>query len=121
MNQKSPALTKSTLLALLSQIRGLADGLRYIHNLRLSNLEPDRVYEKAKPGKHRLIQSCYHHDLKPGNILVTTNPDTGDLLFSISDFGSAKIGQILSGSIQPSPFTKNWSPVDAVYGEPAAV
>jgi serine/threonine protein kinase len=121
MSQKSPAWTKSNLLALLSQMRGLADGLRHIHNLGPSNLEPDRVNEKAKQGERHPSQSCFHHDLKPGNILVTTNPDTEHLLFSISDFGSAKIGQILSGSIQPSPFTKNLSPGDAVYGAPDAV
>jgi serine/threonine protein kinase len=98
MKQNSPALTKPNLLALLSQMRGLADGLRHIHNLGPSNLEPDRVDEKAKLGERRPSQTCFHHDLKPANILVTTNPDTGDLLFSISDFGSARIGQILSGT-----------------------
>ena len=118
MSQMSPAWTKSNLLALLSQMRGLADGLRQIHNLGPSNLEPDRVDEKAKSGEHRPSQTCFHHDLKPANILVTTNRDTGELLFSISDFGSAKIGQILSGSVQPSPFTKNLSPGDAAYGAP---
>src|SRR5438034_9376085 len=102
MRQKSSAWTKSNLLALLSQIRGLADGLRHIHNLGPSDLKSDRADEKSKPG-----QACYHHDLKPSNILVTVNFDTDHLLFLISDFGLAKIGQILSGSIQPSPFTKN--------------
>ena len=118
MSQKSPAWTKSNLLALLSQMTGLADGLRHIHNLGPSNLEPDRVGEKAKLGEHRPSQSCFHHDLKPSNILVTINPDTERLLFSISDFGSAKVGQTLSGS---STFTKNLNLGDAVYGAPDAV
>jgi serine/threonine protein kinase len=121
MNQESPAWTKSNLLALLSQMTGLADGLRHIHNLGPSNLEPDRVDEKAKPGERRPSQTCFHHDLKPANILVTINPDNGDLLFSISDFGSARIKQVLSGSTQPSPFTKTLSPGDAVYSAPDAV
>ncbi|KAK5053838.1 hypothetical protein LTR84_001800 [Exophiala bonariae] len=125
MENPSPQLTKPTMLALLSQMRGLADGLRHIHNLGPSNLEPDRVDEdvkgkgKRKAGRRR--QACFHHDLKPRNILVTVNPDTGDLLFSISDFGTARIGQILSGSAQHSFFPTRPSAGDAVYGAPDAI
>jgi serine/threonine protein kinase len=121
MARKSPDWTKSNLLALIAQMRGLADGLKHIHLLGPSGLEPDRVDERREPGQDRRSQTCFHHDLKPGNILVTKNPDTEDLVFSISDFGSARIGQILSGSMEPSPFTKNLSPGDAAYGAPDAI
>ncbi|OQV10667.1 Protein kinase domain-containing protein [Cladophialophora immunda] len=122
MKGPPPVLTKSNLLSLLCQMRGLADGLRYIHNLAPSNLVPDLVDEKGKnkPGRRR--QACFHHDLKPANILVTVNPDDGDLLFSISDFGTRRIGQILQDSarrrLSKNPLSDSVVPA---YGAPDAL
>ncbi|KAK5326535.1 hypothetical protein LTR93_003397 [Exophiala xenobiotica] len=117
----SPKWTKSKLSAIIGQMAGLADGLRHIHNLGPANLQPDGIQKHAEPGHHHHSQAGYHHDLKPGNILVTINRDTEDLLFSISDFGSAKMGQILSGSERPSQFTRNPYPGDPVYGAPDTI
>ncbi|KAK6379918.1 hypothetical protein LTS17_005992 [Exophiala oligosperma] len=120
----SPEWTKAKLVAVISQMAGLADGLNHIHNLGPAKLQPEEVDLVARGGggshhyHRRSSQSGFHHDLKPGNILVTTNEDTGQLLFSISDFGSARIGQILSGSGQRSTFTPNMYPGDPVYGAP---
>jgi serine/threonine protein kinase len=119
--ESSPKWTKSKLSAIIGQMAGLADGLRHIHNLGPANLQPDGIQEHAQPVHRSHSQAGYHHDLKPGNILVTTNRDTGDLLFSISDFGSAKMGQILSGSERPSQFTRNPYPGDPVYGAPDTI
>ncbi|KAJ9495077.1 hypothetical protein H2202_009552 [Exophiala xenobiotica] len=116
----TPEWTNSQLPAILGQMAWLTDGLRHIHNLGPANLQPDGIQEHAEPGRRRHSQSGYHHDLKPGNILVTINRDTEDLLFSISDFGSAKMGQILSGS-RPSQFTRNRYPGDPVYGAPDTI
>lgn len=114
----SPDWTKTNLVSIISQMAGLADGLNHIHNLGPANLQPEEVDLVARGGQRRSSQAGFHHDLKPGNILVTINEDTGQLLFSISDFGSARIGQILSGSERPSQFTRNPYPGDPVYGAP---
>jgi serine/threonine protein kinase len=114
----SPKWTKANLLAIIPQMAGLADGLSHIHNLGPANLQPEDLGNSTRAGHRRSHQAGYHHDLKLGNILVTTNKDTGQLLFSISDFGSARIGQIFSGSERPSQFTKNPYPGDPVYGAP---
>ncbi|KIW64561.1 hypothetical protein PV04_09486 [Phialophora macrospora] len=114
----SPKWTKANLLAIIPQMAGLADGLSHIHNLGPANLQPDDGGRSTRPGHRRSHQAGYHHDLKLENILVTVNKDTGQLLLSISDFGSAKIGQIVSGSERPSQFTKNPNPGDPGYGAP---
>ncbi|KIW17262.1 hypothetical protein PV08_04453 [Exophiala spinifera] len=114
----SPEWTKANLLSIIPQMAGLADGLNHIHNLGPANLQPEEVDLPARGAHRRSSQAGFHHDLKPGNILVTMNEDTGQLLFSISDFGSARIGQILSGSERPSQFTRNRHPGDPVYGAP---
>jgi serine/threonine protein kinase len=120
-----PTLSKDTVLWLLNQFKGLADGVRQIHNLGPSGLGPAFLRRRLEPASKR-GRTGFHHDLKPENILVFADDDasTGDPItgrtWKISDFGSARIGLILSGSgmQEESYFTDNLSHGDAVYGAP---
>src|ERR1700761_3045241 len=120
MEGESPSWTKKNVLNWVSQMRALSDALRQIHNLGPSKLQPDRINQTSRAPQHGSSESGFHHDLKPSNILVFINQDNGDLRLSISDFGSARIKKIQSGSHQHSPFTQNLSPGDAAYGAPDA-
>lgn len=78
---------------LLKQMTGLAAALDHIHNLGPADLGPE-AENTVKDGNRS--KSGYHHDLHPSNILVFDN----DVL-KISDFGTARIQQVL-GSGQNS-------------------
>ncbi len=102
----NPELTSRFVTSLLSQIKGLADAVRYMHNLE-SLTEPRQTY------------TGFHHDLKPANILVFQENEKG-LAFKLSDFGSARIGLQISGSDLQSEsyFTNDSGHNSAAYGAP---
>jgi Protein kinase domain len=109
---------------LLGQLRGLADGVRHIHNLGPSRLavEPQNL---SPLGQAQRKRSGYHHDIKPKNILVFAKDKVGggapkmtDYVFKISDFGAAKINIILSKSGEISHHTEALSAGDPVYRAP---
>ena len=112
ISQPAPAWTSPNLIAIISQMAGLVDGLRHIHNMGLTVLQPANVQEQARSSLHHLSQAAYHRDLKPANILVSIDKDDGSLRLSITDFGSARIGQ------SPSHVTDSLHPGDLVYAAP---
>ena len=63
-----------------AQMRGLAQGLAFLHGLRDDNV--DKTTGKKKEGS---IIIAYHLDLKPENILITNGT------FQIADFGLSTI------------------------------
>ncbi|KAL8835907.1 MAG: hypothetical protein Q9170_003134 [Blastenia crenularia] len=88
-------------LRLLEQLRGLADALRYIHNLSKER-NPQPQSQLAVPGK----ETAWHHDLKPDNIIFFSGQDSSDEdkiagagTLRIADFGSGKINTLRSKSI----------------------
>ena len=104
--QPHPQLSNSNVRWLLSQLKGLAEGLRHIHILGPADLGPDElVVGDAAPRKRKRGHSGFHHDLKPQNILVFVGENTigrepamSEMSFKISDFGTARIKVILSQS-----------------------
>jgi serine/threonine protein kinase len=120
-----PSLTKDSVEWLLNQFKGLADGVRQIHNL--TGLGPG-ILDRRLSVNHKRERTGFHHDLKPENILVflDNHRDSDDQVtgrtWKIADFGSARIGLILSGSApgvqEQSYFTSNLSHGDTAYGAP---
>jgi serine/threonine protein kinase len=116
-----PPLTKENILFILTQMKGLADGVRRIHILAPSGLGPHTLNRSLSVAAQKQGSTGFHHDLKPANILVFLSPGIGGFSFSISDFGSARIGSILSGSNpnpNPKTYTKTLSPGDVEYAAP---
>jgi serine/threonine protein kinase len=117
LRKSSPVLTKSNFLSIISQMKGLAEGIRLIHNLGPSSLGS---------GDPAVRRTGYHHDLKPSNILVfryhdADHPDdTGEIVLKISDFGTAKFGALRSGSLRRSNSRKTMDlgAGDVVYAAP---
>jgi serine/threonine protein kinase len=123
----NPELDNTFVLWLLQQLKGLADGVRHIHNLGPSGLGPEAMArDLRRPAKRG--RTGFHHDLKPQNILVFADDNVGDrppsitdLILKISDFGTAKISNMLSHSVlveKSSYKTRNLSHGDTVYGAP---
>jgi serine/threonine protein kinase len=79
----------------LRQLRGLADGLRYIYNL-----------------------GGWHHDLKGENLLVFEEGDSGGPTLKIADFGSAKIHARRSGPRDESSPTNSYCQGTSAYEAP---
>ncbi|ERF72333.1 hypothetical protein EPUS_06089 [Endocarpon pusillum Z07020] len=79
----------------LRQLRGLADGLRFIYNL-----------------------GGWHHDLKGENILVFKEGDSGGPTLKIADFGSAKIRARRSAPRDESSPTDHYSQGTSAYEAP---
>lgn len=79
----------------LRQLRGLADGLRYIYNL-----------------------GGWHHDLKGENLLVFPEGDCAGPTLKIADFGSAKIRARRSGPRDESSPTHSYSQGTSAYEAP---
>jgi Protein kinase domain len=110
---------------LLQQLRGLADGVRHIHNLGPSRLAPEPQSLLPPDFRAQRSRSGYHHDIKPKNILVFAKDKVGggdtkvtDFIFKISDFGAAKINIILSKSGEISYQTEALSAGDPAYRAP---
>lgn len=117
-----PELHNKIVSWLLSQFKGLADGVRHIHNLGPAGLSPKSVGKNLLPSESS--RTGFHHDLKPENILVFTKvsglnrqPSLSDFILKISDFGTAKINTVLSG-VDHTHYTNNLSFGDSVYGAP---
>jgi len=110
---------------LLWQLRGLADGVRHIHNLGPSRLVVGAQNLSTPGPQAQRKRSGYHHDIKPKNILVFAKDKVGsgepkitDYIFKLSDFGAAKINIILSKSGDISYQTHAFTIGDPVYGAP---
>ena len=125
-SQPHPELTNDFVKWLLQQLNGLAQGVRHIHNLAPSGLGPDSLTTDLNRSVKR-GRAGFHHDLKPQNILVFGADNIGgrppkftDLVFKISDFGAAKINDILSksGLEHQSPKTSNLPRGDPIYSAP---
>jgi Protein kinase domain len=107
------------------QLRGLADGVRHIHNLGPSRLVVG-THNLSTPGPQaQRKKSGYHHDIKPKNILVFAKDKAGggkpkmtDFVFKLSDFGAAKINTMLSRSGDMSYQTDALIVGDPVYRAP---
>jgi len=123
----NPELDNTFVLWLLQQLKGLADGVRHIHNLGPSGLGPEAMArDPRRPTKRG--RTGFHHDLRPQNILVFVDDNVGDrppsitdFVLKISDFGTAKISNMLShsGFVEKSSYkTRNLSHGDTVYGAP---
>jgi Protein kinase domain len=110
---------------LLWQLRGLADGVRHIHNLGPSRLVVGTQNLSTPGPQAQRKRSGYHHDIKPKNILVFAKDKVGgekpkmtDFIFKLSDFGAAKINIILSRSGDLSHHTDAFIVGDPVYRAP---
>lgn len=123
----NPELENDFVHWLFSQLKGLADAVRHIHNLGPSGLGPEGLVNTLpvakKPGR-----TGFHHDIKPENILVFAKTGSENSIFKItdcvlkiSDFGAARINVILSQS-GAKRFTSykssNLTQGDSVYGAP---
>jgi serine/threonine protein kinase len=124
-NTGHPSLGKDNILWLLNQFKGLADAVRQIHNL--TGLGPGTLDRRLNTVQKR-DKTGFHHDLKPENILVfaENRPESHEQLmgrtWKIADFGSARIGHIISGSGPGRPskshFTSNLTHGDITYSAP---
>jgi serine/threonine protein kinase len=125
VNTGHPSLEKDNIMWLLYQFKGLADAVRHIHNL--TGLGPGMLDQRLSPA-HKRGRTGFHHDLKPENILVfvdshgTSDHQVTGRIWKIADFGSARIGRIISGSGSghqgQSHFTSNLSHGDTAYSAP---
>jgi serine/threonine protein kinase len=126
--QPHPELTNSNVRWLLSQLKGLAEGVRHIHILGPAGLGPDGLTADDPPPRKE-GRSGFHHDLKPQNILVFAGdnlngrePAISEVSLKISDFGAARINVILSQSgLGRSNFSPQHSALvrgDPVYSAP---
>lgn len=122
-----PALDNEFVLWLFTQLKGLAEAVRLIHNLGPSGLGPESLV-RTLPAAKKPGRTGFHHDIKPQNILVFAKTDTKnaslkitDCVLKISDFGAARINVILSQSGAPeitSYKLRNFTLGDSVYGAP---
>jgi serine/threonine protein kinase len=119
----NPELNNEFVNWLFTQLKGLADGVRLIHNLGPSGLGPESLVSPKKPGR-----TGFHHDIKPQNILVfaktdsiKASPKMTDYVLKLSDFGAARINVILSqsgGNRITSYKLSDLTYGDSVYGAP---
>ena len=123
-----PELTNPNVRWLLSQLKGLAEGVRHIHILGPAGLGPDGLTPGDQTPRKQ-GRSGFHHDLKPQNILVFASdnfhgnePAITEISLKISDFGAARINVILSHSgLERSNFSPQHSALvrgDPVYSAP---
>jgi len=120
-----PELSKDNVVWLLSQLKGIAEGVRHIHLLEPLAME-SLLSDNGLGTLPRQGRTGFHHDLKPANILVFGHSDHSEDLqitsrvFKISDFGCSRVGLMLSGSgLRPeSFFTNHLSLGDAAYAAP---
>jgi serine/threonine protein kinase len=92
-SEPGPELSSEFVLWFLTQLRGLASALQHLH---LSYTQIEVVDHPTSPATTS-IMAGYHHDLKPENILVFRDHKEDRGKFKISDFGSARLGQLHSG------------------------
>jgi serine/threonine protein kinase len=94
IGSRPPNPSKEASVWLLSQLVGLSEALRIIHNYRSSS------EDGGNTNRHGSVQTIYHHDLKPENILYFPPADAIESLgnFQIADFGLAKINRIQPSS-----------------------
>jgi serine/threonine protein kinase len=79
MTEKSPAVPKTMThkAEIVGYAASLASGLAFLHDgLVTHNLDP---------------QSCFHMDLKPRNVLVVTDENTGKVRWKLSDFNMSRV------------------------------
>jgi serine/threonine protein kinase len=119
-----PELTNSNVRWLLSQLKGLAEGVRHIHILGPAGLGPDGL-TADDPAPRKEGRSGFHHNLKPQNILVFAGdnlngrePAISEISLKISGFGAERINVILSQSdLGRSIFEPEYNAL--VRGDPA--
>jgi serine/threonine protein kinase len=118
---QKPELTAENVLWLLSQLKGLADGLRQIHLFGPTELAPEGLTADVRRKSKR--KRGFHHDLKPQNILVFADdndkdrvPSLTEFVLTISDFGAAKIKLIISHS--QSGIEDSYKQIEFVRGDP---
>ncbi len=93
-----PNLTRDAVLWFLAEIKALADAVRLIHNLGPAGLGHVEASKPSRTVASNMTQ-CFHHDLRPANILVFTKTGTSTSIFMIADLGLARISQTFSGSL----------------------
>jgi serine/threonine protein kinase len=125
-SRQSPEHKNDFVLWLLDQLKGIVDGLRLIHNLAPAGLGNEGFIPNPTADDERK-RTGYHHDIKPENILVFADDNVGDrepqfseLCLKISDFGAARIHNVLSrsGVKKTSHKTPNLTAGDEEYGAP---
>jgi serine/threonine protein kinase len=110
-----PTLTKSFVLWILRQFRGLTDAIRNVHNLNESGQQSGRTLTAPKVSGQ---QQGYHHDIKPENILFFEGKGADDARLKIADFGLGKVHSLRSGSSRDSrdnriPVSRHTRPTNA--------
>ncbi|KAJ9647443.1 hypothetical protein H2204_000072 [Knufia peltigerae] len=112
-HRERPKLTKDFVLHLMRQLLKIAEGLDAIHRLAPADLSLGDVGSaslRPPPAEHRLNHSVCHRDLKPGNIIIFHDG------WKISDFGTSRILQIVSGKSSIDILDKELG--DPEYGPP---
>lgn len=92
--ESGPELASEFVVWFLTQLKGLACALQHLHQsppARIGLIDGSASHAPAS------IMAGYHHDLKPENILVFRDHKGDRGNFKISDFGSAKLGQLQGG------------------------
>lgn len=92
----APELTGANVKWLFSQLNNIVGAVERIHIHKDNAPVP---VERLGPPQPTPKQTGFHQDLKPGNILVFNGSDKiTDSVLKISDFGTAKLDFVLSGS-----------------------
>jgi serine/threonine protein kinase len=84
----------------MDSLRGLANGLHYLHNFR--------PLTRNKEETERITRHGYHHDIKPKNILVKEER------LILADFGLARLKDVQEDTLTP------WKHAPPTYAAPEA-
>ena len=89
---------KENIIWFLKQLCGLAEALKFIHDL--SSTEHRSTGFDLPVPRQEFRKSAWHHDLKPDNILLYKVSGGEKGTFKIADFGSGKVHTYRSGSVE---------------------
>jgi serine/threonine protein kinase len=93
--QTPPSTDRDFVLWLIKQMKGLASAVCYLHRAGKDIVQD--AFENKLPLVPSRERTCFHHDLKPENVLVFEDEKTGEKVLKISDFGSGRIGKPRTG------------------------
>ena len=127
MTLPAPHMTGTFAKDLLQQLRNISAAVEHIHKIAPAGLGPteqaitDKDTLKVGPSLRR--STGFHYDLKPENILLFRDAGGKSMTWKVSDFGTTRIHEIVSGSGTSqhqyrSHKTRSLSQGDPVYCAP---
>jgi serine/threonine protein kinase len=102
-SRKRPLLDANFVTWLLRQLLGLAEAVDHIHHLVGEAVQVPTALNIPGGSTSATRATGFHHDIKPGNILVFIDGEDHYGTFKIGDFGSGRLQTFRSGT-QRSPF-----------------